>query len=104
MAKFHGILGYVQTEETSPGVWTEVKVERPCQGELIRQINQVTPGQHLNPDIYVNNGFSIVADAYAEENFSHIRYITWNGTSWSVSSVEVRRPRLVISVRGVYNG
>lgn len=104
MAKFQGMIGFIQTEETSPGVWTNITTERHYKGDIIRNSKQVEAGQQLNSDININNRFSVLLDPYTEENFPHIRYITWKGTSWSVSSVDINRPRLVISVRGVYNG
>ena len=104
MAKFQGIVGYVQTEQTEPGVWKEVATERYYKGDILRNIQNLESSDYLNPNLNINNRFSIVADTYAMNNFPHIKYIVWQGTSWSVSSVEVRRPRLILSVRGVYNG
>jgi hypothetical protein len=104
MAKFHGVVGYVQTEETSPGVFSEVVTERACKGDLLRNTQSWESGEHLNPNFNISNRFSIVADAYAYENLEHIRYIQWMGcTKWSVSGVEIQRPRLILSVNGVYN-
>lgn len=102
MAKFHGVIGYVRTEETSPGVWEEVVTEKPCKGDILRNVTNTETSENLNPNFTINNRFSIVADAYAEQNYPYIRYITWKGTSWSVSSAEIRRPRIILSVRGVY--
>lgn len=104
MAKFHGAIGYVRTEETAPGVWEEVTSERSYKGDIIRNSQKMESSENLNPNFNIDNRFSIVADAYAYENFPHMRYIRWKGTSWSVSSVEIQRPRLILSVRGVYNG
>jgi hypothetical protein len=104
MAKFHGKVGFSQTEETSPGVFDEVITERDYKGFILRDVqNQVSSG-NINPDFNINNRFSIVADAYANENLDRIRYITYKSTKWVVNSVEIRRPRLILSVRGVYNG
>lgn len=104
MAKFHGVVGYVQTLETAPGVWDEATTERTCKGDIIRNVQKLEFAEQLNPNLNINNRFSIVADDYALSNLSHIRYITWQGTSWSVSTVEIKHPRLILSVRGVYNG
>jgi hypothetical protein len=104
MAKFHGKIGYVQTEETSPGVHSEVITERVYKGDLLRNSQKWENGDNLNPNFNINNRFSIVADAYAYENFPYIRYIYWMGTKWEVNSVTVDRPRLILTVRGVYNG
>lgn len=104
MAKFHGTLGYVQTEETAPGVWEDVVTERTCKGDILRNVQNLETADQLNPNLNINNRFSVVADTYALNNLPHIKYITWQGTSWSVGSVEIKRPRLILSVRGAYNG
>lgn len=104
MAKFCGVLGYAETKETSPGVWTEQIVERKYYGDVIRNSRRWGPGEHLNDDLTVNNSLSIVADAYAYENFFAIRYVEWMGVRWKVNWVEVQRPRLILTVGGVYNG
>lgn len=104
MSRFCGIVGYVQTEETAPGVWTEVITEKTYRGDVSKNIKRYDSGENLNDNISVNNTIEIIADAYANENFFAIRYIYWMGTRWKVTSVEVRRPRLILSLGGVYNG
>ena len=104
MAKFHGSIGFVRTEETTPGIFTEVKTERPYIGDLIRDNRRLQEDGQVNPNVVVNNRISILADAYADENLSHIRYVVWKGVSWSVSSLEIDYPRVILSIRGVYNG
>lgn len=104
MAKFHGMVGYVQTEETEPGVHAEVVTERAYTGDILRNNQRWEKSEHLNDDFVINNRFSIVADAYAYENFQNIRYIKWIGVCWKVSSVDIERPRLILTVGGVYNG
>lgn len=37
-------------------------------------------------------------------NFQNIRYITYLGANWKVTSIDVQYPRLVLSIGGVYNG
>jgi hypothetical protein len=104
MAKFHGMIGYAQTTETAPGVFTEVVTEHQCVGEILRNNQRWERSEHLNDNLTIDNRFSIVADAYANENFQYMKYILWMGTKWKVTSVEVQRPRLILSVGGVYNG
>lgn len=60
--------------------------------------------QKVNFDLAVSNSISVVADAYANENFHAIRYIRWMGSLWIVTTVEVQRPRLLLELGGVYNG
>ncbi|MCD8155149.1 MAG: hypothetical protein LUF78_10805 [Clostridiales bacterium] len=104
MAKFHGVIGYAETVETSPGVWTEQITERTYSGDVTRNISKWDSGENLNDNLNINNAISVLADAYAYQYFSAIRYVEWMGTKWKVSSVEVNRPRLTLNIGGVYNG
>jgi hypothetical protein len=104
MAKFYGVIGYGETVETSPGVYTDVIVEKQYFGDVVRNARKLQEGESLNNDLSVGNSISIVADAYANENFHAIRYIVWSGTRWTVSDVEVQRPRLLMRLGKVYNG
>lgn len=104
MAKFYGEIGYGESVETAPGVWEDVVTEYSYYGDVIRNTRQLNTGENLNSNITVNNSISIVADAYANEHFFAIRYIKWAGTLWTVTEVEVKSPRLILRMGGVYNG
>ena len=104
MNKFYGKIGYAITIETTPGVWVEQIVERSYYGDVIRNIRRLQSSENLNDDINVSNEISIVADAFANQNFHSMRYVEYMGTKWKVSSIEVKYPRLILSIGGVYNG
>lgn len=104
MAKFFGTVGYAETVETAPGVWQEQIIEREYFGELIRNVRKLQTTSRLNDNIDITNEISILADPYANENFHAMRYIEFMGTKWKITSVEVRYPRLILTVGGVYNG
>lgn len=104
MARFAGMVGYEIIEETSPGVYRPgCIVERLYKGDVLQNRKNTEPGQWLNDDININNEISIVADAYAYDHFYAMKYVVWMGTKWKVRSVEVERPRLILSIGGVYN-
>lgn len=103
MARWYGTIGYAEVTETSPGVWTETIVPREYYGDLNRNIRHISSNDKVNEDINVNNELSIVSDPYAMENFYQMRYAEFMGVKWKVSSVEVRYPRLILSLGGVYN-
>jgi hypothetical protein len=104
MARFYGRVGYGETVEVTPGVWEDSIVEHSYFGDVIRNARNLREGENLNMDLSVQNSISIVADAYANEHFFAIRYIEWAGTLWTVSSVEVQSPRLLLRIGEVYNG
>lgn len=104
MAKFYGAIGYAETKETAPGVWTETITERNYYGDLTRNVRQLQNSGDLNDDINVANEISIVSDPYANANFYSMRYVVFMGAKWKVSKVEVQYPRLILTLGGIYNG
>lgn len=103
MTRFAGEIGYIETVQTAPGVWEEVVKKVNYKGDVIRNSRQLEKNETLNDNVTVNNSFSIVADAYAFQNFFNMRYLRWLGTNWKITSVEVQRPRLILTIGGVYN-
>lgn len=103
MAKFYGLIGFAESVETRPGVWKDEIVERPYDGDLIRNTRRLQPSDNLNDNINVSNEISILADPYANENFHSMRYVEFMGSKWKVTNVEVLYPRLILTVGGVYN-
>ncbi len=104
MAKFFGAIGYAVTSETKPGVYEEQIIEREYFGDVNRNIRKLENSEHLNDDINVSNEISIVSDPFANENFYSMRYAEFMGTKWKITSVEVKYPRLILTLGGVYNG
>ena len=104
MAKFSGTVGFIDVIETSPGVHTSEVTERPYKGDTLRNTQVWQDSEHLNDDFTINNRFSILSDAYAYDNYSTIRFIRWMDVAWKVTSVEIKRPRLILTVKGEYNG
>ena len=106
MARFFGVVGYGKSVETpsDSGVWENVITETAYFGDVLRNTRKMNAGDGLNDNLSVNNSISIVADEYAIQHFFEIEYIRWEGVLWSVTSVEVKAPRLILSLGGVYNG
>ena len=104
MARYYGKIGYAVSKEISPGVWEEEIREREYYGELIKNTRRLASGENLHDDITVANDVSIVADPFAMEHFYQIRYAVLYNVKWKVSEVEVKTPRLILRLGGVYNG
>jgi hypothetical protein len=106
MARFFGEVGYADSVETpsDSGVWIDVITESEYYGDVVRNTRKLDPGEGLNEDISVGNSISIVADEYANKHFFKIKYVRWEGVLWTVTNVEVKAPRLILSLGSVYNG
>lgn len=107
--KFYGVVGYCETvEETGdregnwiPDVITEVKYY----GDVTRNARKLdSSNDGTNDNLSTNNSISILADAYAYNHFFAMKYVKWMGTYWKITNVEVQRPRLILTLGGVYNG
>lgn len=103
MAKFYGPVGYANLVETAPGVWEEQITERMYYGDLVRNTRRLQSAETLNDDINVANEISIVADPFANEHIYQMRYVGFMGAKWKISNVDVKYPRLILTIGGLYN-
>jgi len=105
MAKFHETIGFFTgTIESSPGVFTEQITEREYYGDVIKESKQWVNSGNVMDNLVINNRISIIADDFANANFSGMRYVIWYGVYWKVTNIELQRPRLILTLGGVYNG
>lgn len=105
MAKFCGKVGFITTEKTAPDVWEPQEVERTYYGDELKNFRRWNSNsESTNDNLVINKTISIVADDYAFQNFSFIRYVVWKGIKWKVTEVEEKRPRIEITLGGVWNG
>lgn len=103
MARFCGMIGFVVTEETCPGVWSQSYQERKYYGDIFKSTRRWENGVSINDNLNVSNRVSIVADTYAWQHLGWMRYVTMMGAKWKITDIEVQRPRLVLSIGGLYN-
>ncbi len=105
MAKWFGKVGYATNVESSPGIWEEGIVERQYYGDVIRISRNLQNTSQVVNTIDISNEFSIVADPFAYEHFHEMLYVEFMGARWKITKVDAsQRPRLILSVGGVYNG
>ena len=109
MARFYGAIGFLRTEETDyenhPGVWEPILTERNYYGDVIRNTHRWDQnGSSPNDNLVLNNTISIVSDAFAERNIGAMKYVRWHGERWTITNIEIQRPRLILTIGGLYNG
>ena len=92
--------------ETAPGVIrTDVNIiEKTVFGDVLKGSSKWSEGRYLNDDLKISSRISIVADAFAWQHFSRIKYCEWLGVKWKVIDIEPLRPRLILTLGGEYNG
>lgn len=108
MARFYGMVGFLSTDERDyenhPGVWDEVITERPYYGDVFQNSRRWDQNGNINETLVINNRISIVADSYANEHMGAMRYVKMNGVLWKITNIEIQRPRLILTIGGIYNG
>lgn len=104
MAKYAGLVGYGAQVETSPGIWEFEEKDIFMTGDVIRQVASIRYESKVSPDISISHRISLVADKYALDNYYNIKWAEMDGQKWTVTGVEVQRPRIIVSLGGLWNG
>lgn len=104
MARYRGVVGYGMDEESAGGVFKTVIHEHNVFGNIEQDTRRLTSGDRTNSNLVFADTISIFAPAAVIANYSAIRYIVIGGARWTVTSVVVKRPRLILRTGEVYNG
>lgn len=103
--KFSGKAGFRTNDvEIEPGVYEPTVVVKFIKGTVISNYYQ-----HQNSDkstidnVRITNQLSIVANQFLNEHIANLVYIEFQGVKWKVESFDIRPPRVVVSLGGVYN-
>ena len=104
MAKFGGKLGFVRPRETAPGVWRDKAEERSYRGDVLTNYAKWQNSEQVNDDLYISARISVICDEFAYNNLAFIKYVRWYGACWKILNVEPQRPRLILTLGGVYSG
>lgn len=104
MSKFFGGIGFATQVETSPGIWEDKIIEKQYYGDITREARRFSASEQVLDSINLSNQLSIIADGYVVDNVQNLRYVRWLGGLWKISYVELKFPRLVLEMTGVYNG
>lgn len=103
MARYHGYVGYAIDVEAYPGVWEEQISEHEYFGDVLKNRINMQQGSVVNAKITISNSISIIADPFAFEHVYAMRYVTYLGKKWSIVNVSIERPRLILTLGGLYN-
>ena len=104
MAKSQIKIGFVTTVETSPGIWDEQIQEKVYYADVTRRYVKQIYNTTINANVDISNTLSIVANPEILTNLQSIRYVSWMGQRWSIGSIEVNYPRLILGIGGIWNG
>lgn len=103
MARYHGYVGYAIDVEAYPGVWEEQISEHEYFGDVLKNRINMQQGSVVNAKITISNSISIIADPFAFEHVYAMRYVSYLGKKWSIVNVSIEKPRLILTLGGLYN-
>lgn len=107
--KWAGIIGFVKQEEKlidgePSGVWEEVVTEKKYTGDLTRSSFTNKNNSTVIDSVAISNQISFIADIYAYNNFAFMRYVTFMGQKWKITSVDfLNYPRVTLTLGDMYN-
>jgi hypothetical protein len=104
MSRFRGPIGINRgARESAPGIFTNVIEEVMVQGEM-RNVSARWSQQNANETLTAKHVLSVVTPEKSEIDFNAVVYIVWQGSKWSVTSIQYNRPRVELTLGGLYNG
>lgn len=104
MPKFSGIVGYEIQTETAPDIWQSEIVERKYRGDVVQTAwHSQAAASSLNDNPSLNCQIEIVADAFAWMHYGSIKYVVYENSKWKVSSIQIRRPKLILNFGSLWN-
>ena len=111
MARYKATLGFRETyekldEEGNPtSIWVEKVINRPYKADVLTNGYRNQSNENSAVDDYkINNKLSVLAcDAFVISHLNSIIYCEWLGVKWKVTSVDIQRPRLIVSLGGEYH-
>ena len=91
-------------QETVPGVYKPMVIEKPYRGEVFKSSRSLQNSNLVNDNINISNQISIVADPYLDGHIHDMQYAIWKGAKWKITTVDPsQRPRLVLTLGGLWN-
>lgn len=101
--KFYGVIGFAYKKEVRPGIFSMVSEEHEAYGDVLSNVRRWETDNDINDDLVVSNQISVVASRFFCEHLGAMRYVRWNGTAWKIRSANLVRPRVILTLGGVYN-
>ncbi len=104
MTKFRGSIGIDRgSNETSPGIFEPSIEEIEVTGEMRNQSAR-WQGHEQRDTVSARHVLSIVTPESSIIDFAEVVYAVWQSRKWSVVSIQYKRPRIELTLGGLYNG
>lgn len=104
MTRFRGNIGLNRGPvETSPGIFEQLIEDVEVVGNLL-SLGFRWPEVGMQDSLSAKHILSIITPEDESVDFNEVVYVEWNGRKWNVNSIEYKRPRINLTLGGLYNG
>lgn len=107
--KYIGEIGYYDSESVIDGIYKKEIKSQSIKCEIIElKIDKKDASQEYQR--YQDSGINIIIKFIPNKviikkmNSGDLLYITLNGTKWKISSISYNRPKILLTIGGLYNG
>lgn len=105
MTRYRGLIGInkgvIQTD--SPGIVRPDIQEVEVSGDMYTtRVSWQYGGARER--ISLQNVLSIITPETSDVDFNEVVYVEWQNRKWSVTAIQYKRPRVELTMGGLYNG
>ena len=103
MSRFRGPIGINRGyTQTAPGV-SENRIEEVTVMGEIRSAKARWSQQSMNDTVSLRHVLSVVTPEDSDIDFNAVVYVVWKGAKWAVTAIQYMRPRIELTLGGMYN-
>jgi len=104
MPRYHGVIGVKGAPvEVAPGIWESEIVEESVTGDILLKPSRWS-GTELSQDKITANHILSLFASESTDYYADIVYVVWQGQKWVVTNIEYLRPRVKLTLGGLYDG
>lgn len=100
--KWCGDIGFVSTQETDPGIYKKIEIDKRYKGYMTRLRRQNKVEEVVNDSPLLDIQIRVYINPYLNENLYNIKYITYMNKKWKVSNIEIQYPQAIFTLGGLF--
>ena len=104
MTKYAGKVGFVKLEKTKYDTFEEVVTEVSLTGDILQSGFNYKIRPYETDEPIPNVRVSLKSTSYLQSNLQYMRYLILDGSPYKIETLSNQRPRVVVTLGGVYNG
>ena len=105
MARYRGRVGFVtQIDDQETGNVRDEAMEKVFFGKVLEHSRRWQGSDTVTDDLQLGCQIAITGNDFAFRYASAICYCEYMGGFWKVTGIKIKRPEIILTLGGVYNG